>query len=103
MKESAQNWMTNVRRVPHRREGAIAVLALWLFGWTGGAAGGPCSATEYCSGGDNVSCSTPSYGWGGSCTAGGGRVSCTWSESCGDGCTQTVTRVRVCPKEKLGS
>lgn len=103
MKELVRSSVNHWREVSLRQGVAIAVLGLGLLSWAGAAVSQQCSTSMSCAGGGSVSCSTPSYGWGGSCSAEGGSVRCTWTESCGDGCTETRTRVRECPKEKIGS
>lgn len=101
MKEPVQSCVNRGPKVFLRQSVAIAVLGAGLLSWAGVAVSQQCSVSMSCAGGGSVSCSTPSYGWGGSCSAEGGSVRCTWTESCGSDCTETRTRVRECPKEKI--
>lgn len=76
-----------------KRLGAIALAAVLSSGFVVEMVLA-CSATATCG---TASCSTPPGAWGQSCSSDASCATCTWTESCGTGCTETRTRKQCCP------
>ena len=66
-----------------------------------------CSASYTCSNGTSLSCATSTGATSASCSAGGGSVSCTWTQACpsggSGGCSQTYATKYVCPHTTQGT